>query len=241
MAHVIVNSKTPLIDGMVLTFKAPCDCTAVAGLKVNYPNATDDDSTEATKTFVFKDAHGNALTGIGNLFSQDAYVKVILDTVNGFAYLQNADTNSYLEGKLAEAGYDPIVDEYEETIGQTKWIVRKYKSGLAECWCSCGDAIAFSASGNLWVSSDWSVSMPTNLFTTVDAAVASLKGNPNLWLGGVTASTESITAKMYSPVSVSGSGFQVCFVVKGRWKTASFNTALLGEAIVGQAVLATGG
>lgn len=92
MANIQVSVKYPLYDGMPLTFKAPCDCTSVEGLTLTY-------NTDS-KSFVFKDAHGNTLTGIGNLFEANAYVKVILDTVNGFAFLQNADTNAYLEEQL---------------------------------------------------------------------------------------------------------------------------------------------
>jgi hypothetical protein len=81
-----------------LTFKAPCNCDEVTGLIVYYPNVETD--TETSTKFVFKDTHGNELTGLGNLFLADSYVKVVLDTVNGFAYIQNADTNKYLEDKF---------------------------------------------------------------------------------------------------------------------------------------------
>lgn len=57
--------------------------------------------TGSSQTFIFRDAHGNDLTGIGNLFSEGAYVKVILNTADGYAYIQNADTNAYLENKIA--------------------------------------------------------------------------------------------------------------------------------------------
>ena len=95
MANIRVSSICPIYNGMPVTFKAPCDCTAVEGLTVSY---------ESTGyTFTFKDAHGNTLTGLGNLFSQGALVKAILDTENGFAYLQNADTNGYLENRMARS------------------------------------------------------------------------------------------------------------------------------------------
>lgn len=105
MANIKVTLDYQIHDGMALTFKAPCDCTAVTGLKIYYPSLAENTSTQTSKTFVFKDSHGATLTGIGNLFMANSYVKVILDTVNNFAYLQNADTNSYLENnKLAKSG-----------------------------------------------------------------------------------------------------------------------------------------
>lgn len=84
------------MDGHKLTFKAPCDCISVEKLKVCYV----ENATQKNRLFTMKDAHGNDLTGLGNLFSQGAYVDVVLDTVNGFAYLQNAGTNKYLEQKI---------------------------------------------------------------------------------------------------------------------------------------------
>lgn len=74
-----------VVDGQSLTFKAPCDCTAVTGITIG------------STTYTFKDAHGNDLNGMGNLFLTGAYVKVVLDTTNHYAYIQNADTNKYLE------------------------------------------------------------------------------------------------------------------------------------------------
>jgi hypothetical protein len=47
--------------------------------------------------FAFADAHGNNVGNINHLFTKDVVVKVILDVTNGFAYIQNADTNKYIE------------------------------------------------------------------------------------------------------------------------------------------------
>ena len=89
MANIKVELSHEIIDGQPVTIVAPCDCTAITGLKVYYPGGS--------KQFAFKDAHGNDLTGIGNLFAKGAIVKALLDVKNGFAYLQNADTNAYIE------------------------------------------------------------------------------------------------------------------------------------------------
>lgn len=94
MATLRVDLMEPLIDGMDIRFKAPCDCTAVESLTVYYRNEADE---EKSQVFTFRDAHGNDLTGVGNLFTTGAYLKVIVDTANSYAYLQNADTNKYIE------------------------------------------------------------------------------------------------------------------------------------------------
>lgn len=91
MANIKITAPDPLYDGMAVLFKAPCECTAVEGLAISYGGVE--------QVFTFKDAHGNTLTGIGNLFAEGAVVKVLLDVVNSYAYLQNADTNGYIESR----------------------------------------------------------------------------------------------------------------------------------------------
>ena len=98
MANIKIELSAPIVNGQPVSFKAPCDCTAVTGIKVEYP---DGDGTAST-VFSFADAHGNELAGIGNLFVAGAMVRVILDTEAHKAYIQNADTNSYLEERFGE-------------------------------------------------------------------------------------------------------------------------------------------
>lgn len=99
MAYIKIKLDAALMDGHNVTFKAPCDCTAVEGLKVCYI----ENNSLQEKIFSMKDTHGNTLAGLGNLFAEGAYIHAILDSVNLIAYLQNAATNGYLEGKLKAA------------------------------------------------------------------------------------------------------------------------------------------
>lgn len=101
MPNIRVDLDHELIDGQPVTFAAPCNCTEITGLKVYCP--------DGSHVFTFTDAHGNTLTGLGNLFSKGAYVKAILDTTSGNAYLQNADTNAYLEAQFASKATTPLV------------------------------------------------------------------------------------------------------------------------------------
>lgn len=100
MANIKIELDYPLTDGMSLTFKAPCDNTAVTGLKVYYPEVGESGTTTTSKTFTFKDAHLNTISALGNLFSEGATVVVVVDTNNSYAFIQNADTNGYLENKV---------------------------------------------------------------------------------------------------------------------------------------------
>ena len=92
MAKIKVTSKCAIYDGMIMTFKAPCNCSAADGLNVYHQNVK--------HTFSFRDAHGNDVSNTENLFGLNVYVTVSLDTTNGYAYIQNADTNSYLESHI---------------------------------------------------------------------------------------------------------------------------------------------
>lgn len=105
MANIKITLDHDIVDGESVTFKAPCDNTEVTGIKVYYKVETEEGSTDANKTFTFRDAHGSALTTIGNLFKEGAYVVVLLDTTNNYAFIQNADTNAYLESKLNHYTY----------------------------------------------------------------------------------------------------------------------------------------
>ena len=92
MPNIRVDASYTISDGSEVVFIAPCNFDEIDGLKVYYP--------EGSQEFTFRDAHGNDLTGIGDLFTEGAYVKAILDVTNGYAYLQNADTNAYLEDQI---------------------------------------------------------------------------------------------------------------------------------------------
>lgn len=97
MANIRVNLGGTIVNGQPVTFRSPANCSEVNGLIVYYPNG----DTTASKTFQFADAHGNNV-GSKNLFAADVLVKVLLDTEKSRAYVQNADTNAYLESELAK-------------------------------------------------------------------------------------------------------------------------------------------
>lgn len=100
MAYIRLDVSETIYNGMPVTFNAPCACNAVDGLKVYYPTIVDDVIATESKVFTFRDAHGNNLAGVGNLFTSGVYAKAILDVDGGYAYIQNADTNGYLERRL---------------------------------------------------------------------------------------------------------------------------------------------
>lgn len=85
--RVVLN--TDIADGSEVVFRSPADCSQVTGLVI-YHNGG---KTE----FAFADAHGNNVGDIDHLFAENAVVKVILDVTARMAFVQNADTNAYIE------------------------------------------------------------------------------------------------------------------------------------------------
>ena len=90
--NIRVDLNYPIKDGTEVVFRSPVDCSQVTGLKVYCP--------DGSQEFALADAHGNDVGQIDHLFAEDVVVKVILDVTTGMAFVQNADTNAYLEGRF---------------------------------------------------------------------------------------------------------------------------------------------
>lgn len=97
MSNIRVDIGYPITDGTEIKFRSPADCSAVTGLKVYYPGSN---GATASKAFTLADAHGNNVGNINHLFAEDVVVKVILDVTKSMAFVQNADTNAYLESHI---------------------------------------------------------------------------------------------------------------------------------------------
>lgn len=99
MANIRVDVNYTIKDGSEIVFRSPVDCTAITGLIVYYQA---EDGNTTSKEFALADAHGNNVGDVPHLFAENVVVKVILDVTSGMAFVQNADTNAYLEGRFAE-------------------------------------------------------------------------------------------------------------------------------------------
>ena len=98
MSNIRVDIDYTIKDGTEIKFRSPVDCSQITGLIVYYPGA---DGNTVSKVFALSDAHGNNVGDIDHLFAEDVVVKVILDVTKSMAFVQNADTNAYLEAQLA--------------------------------------------------------------------------------------------------------------------------------------------
>ena len=92
-------------NGSEIKFKSPVDCSAVSRLVIQYV----DHGETLSKRFAFADANGNDVGTLNNLFAAGSIVKVILDLSSDIdgegtavAFVQNADTNAYLEEHFSE-------------------------------------------------------------------------------------------------------------------------------------------
>lgn len=94
MAKIKINYHRNLVDGQSITFQAPCGCEVIDGLKIYYTN---EQGETKNKVFTLADASGHDVGDLDNLFAEGAVVKVILDVANSKAFIQNANTNAYLE------------------------------------------------------------------------------------------------------------------------------------------------
>ena len=91
--NIRVDLNTPINDGTEVVFRSPVDCSQITGLIVYYR----EDGKTSSKEFALADAHGNNVGDIDHLFAENVVVKVILDVTSGMAFVQNADTNAYIE------------------------------------------------------------------------------------------------------------------------------------------------
>ena len=99
--NIRVDLKTNIADGSEVVFRSPADCSQVTGLVIYH--------TGGKTEFAFADAHGNNVGDIDHLFAENAVVKVILDVTAGMAFVQNADTNAYIERTFVKSvnGHSP--------------------------------------------------------------------------------------------------------------------------------------
>lgn len=110
--NIRVDFNYPINDGTEVVFRSPVDCSQVTGLKVYHIGA---DGKTTSQEFAFADAHGNNVGDIDHLFAENVVVKVILDVTTSMAFVQNADTNAYLEKQFSD-----VVRYSEQDFDETK-------------------------------------------------------------------------------------------------------------------------
>lgn len=141
--NVRVDLQETIRDGMEVVFKAPCDYAEVTGLNVYYPV----DGVVESQTFAFADAHANDLAELEVLFAKDAVVKVILDLSTNMAFVQNADTNAYLEKridgvdlKLPQTLTEEQKAQVRENIGADSEVAQQYNQAFLAAQKKAEDA-----------------------------------------------------------------------------------------------------
>lgn len=174
MANIRVDVDGIITDGQSVTFKAPCDCSEIEGLKIYYIK----DKVRVGELFTMKDSRVQNLSTVNNLFAAGAYVTVVLDTVNKRAFLQNAATSGYIEEKVtpvdnlesdradlplsARMGSElnkKLIELWEKVFPNIVWLfspTEKYTDTTGN----------YFASGSMWSSYYWGSGVPTISTTT---------------------------------------------------------------------------
>ena len=142
--NIRVNLNTNIADGSEVVFRSPADCSQVTGLVIYH--------TGGKTEFAFADAHGHNVGDIDHLFAENAVVKVILDVTAGMAFVQNADTNAYIERTFIKAvnGAKPDKDgnvelKINEAIGSGYVdVTEAYEQALASSIVSCAKEYLWS-------------------------------------------------------------------------------------------------
>lgn len=97
MANIRIDLTHAPLDGETVSFKAPCNASDITGMVIYYEN---DAGALVSQAFTLSDANGGNIGMVDNVFAEGAIVKVILDTGANNAFVQNPDTNTYLEGRF---------------------------------------------------------------------------------------------------------------------------------------------
>ena len=132
--NIRVDLNIPIKDGAEVVFRSPVDCSQVTGLIVYYIG---DDGNTRNKEFAFADAHGNNVGDIDHLFAENVAVKVILDVTSGMAFVQNADTNAYLEGR-----FDDLTPD-DSKISRHTWSSKNTVDKLCPAFTESGSMVNF--------------------------------------------------------------------------------------------------
>ena len=130
--NIRVDLNTPIKDGTEVVFRSPVDCSQITGLIVYYK----ENGNTISKEFAFADAHGNNVGDIDHLFAENVVVKVILDISTSMAFVQNADTNAYLEGRL-----DEKAEIDDSAVGADAWSSKNIVDRLCPAFEESGGAV----------------------------------------------------------------------------------------------------
>lgn len=135
-------------DGSEIKFKAPTNCSNITRLLIHY---TDLAGNDASKLFAFADANGNDIGEVSNLFAEGAIVKVVLDLdshiddTDGVAFVQNADTNAYLESRFSS------LEASHSTINADAALEDLVSIGLVDPLCDNNNKIFVSENNDIYI------------------------------------------------------------------------------------------
>lgn len=198
MPNIRIDLEATVINGQALTFKSPADCSQVTGLIIYYPVG----DTTTSKEFKFVDAHGvDVGSGTISLFAENVLVKVILDTDSGKAYVQNADTNAYLEGR-----FDDMSRQFSAVKRNVGDIIETVRTDLDDRWLLCnGDIVPEgeypALREKLFYNTEWRRIMPSFSAGALNSSTVDYYSVRPLTIPGKWALVYAYPSGLYSPSS----------------------------------------
>ena len=226
-------------DGSEIKFRAPNDCTAVTRLRVHYQ---DENNEEISNIFAFADANGNDISEVNNLFAKDAVVKVVIDLpvsltdriiktkangeiaykslqelgLHGVAFVQNADTNQYLEDKFdaVDSRFESVVNSIDVTVSNATQDMVKISQDPA----NAGKVLTINAEGNVIpddINAFYTDEEATNT-STVPLNADTLGGNPASYFATKTDLSQYATKEDLNDVSGSGGAESGVISINGK-------------------------
>lgn len=113
MSKIKVNLGYAPVNGKQISFIAPCGSVDTECLVIE------------DVEYAVVDADGVSVAGLQNVWNSGAMVSAILNTATHTAFIQNANTNAYLEGKFKTVdgeGVDSIVQKISDSTPESKTI-----------------------------------------------------------------------------------------------------------------------
>ena len=198
MANIRVDLDYTIRDGLDLKFRSPVDCSQITGLIVYYPG---EDGEMTSQVFALADAHGSNVGDIDHLFAEDVVVKVILDVTKGMAFVQNADTNAYLEAQLAskasvehthtaaDVGAAPA--SHASNKSNPHGVTAAQVGARPDTWIPTAKELGFTGAVSTILSNDFATSRALVSNSSGKAASSSVTSTELGYLSGVTSSVQT--------------------------------------------------
>lgn len=207
MSKIKANIGYPPANGKQMSFRAPCNSADTDGLVVN----------DVEYTLV--DADGYNIAKTPNLWNNGSMVSVILDTINHRAYVQNVNTNGYLEG-----AFDSIkeqVTQISAVLADKESLTPEFVQSIDGCVDTSKlyvlpDGYIYAYASSVWQSTGIKIAeeIPSQIVTSVNGQTGNVVVQPPMYI--VTITGGNLCDQKYSDIMAA---YQAGCIVQCRYDT----------------------